>query len=144
VTSRPTLTNPTHQDQAKTGVSHSMQEYYRLQEILLKYSLLLLGPIFLAVWFFYSINIALNYLLGAIVGILYLRMLFKDVEKVGAGQGRIGSKGLLIFSGLIIIACRWQQLHVIPVFLGFLTYKAAIIVYMFESLLPKKQKSKTT
>lgn len=121
-----------------------MQEYYRLQEILLKYSLLLLGPIFLAVWFFYSINIALNYLLGAIVGILYLRMLFKDVEKVGAGQGRIGSKGLLIFSGLIIIACRWQQLHVIPVFLGFLTYKAAIIVYMFESLLPKKQKSKTT
>jgi len=117
-----------------------MQEYYRLQEILLKYSLLLLGPIFLAVWFFYSLNIALNYLLGAIVGILYLRMLFKDVEKIGVGKGRVGSKGLLIFSGLIIVACRWQQLHVIPVFLGFLTYKAAIIVYMFESLLPKKQK----
>ena len=136
VTSLPTIPN---QPEPTTEVKSSMQEYYQLQQRLLKYSLLLLGPIFASVWFFYTLNTALNYLLGATVGIIYLRMLFKDVEKVGAGKGRVGSKGLFIFGGLIIVACRWQQLHVIPVFLGFLTYKAAIMVYMFEGLLPKKQ-----
>lgn len=123
----------------ETKASNSMEDYYKLQQFLLKYSLLLMVLLFPLVWFFYSVNIAFNYLLGASVGILYLRMLFKDVEKIGVGKGRVGSKGLLIFSGLIIVACRWQHLHVIPVFLGFLTYKAAIMIYMFKSLMPQSQ-----
>jgi ATP synthase protein I len=123
----------------ETKASNSMEDYYKLQQLLLKYSLLLMVLLFPLVCFFYSVNIAFNYLLGASVGILYLRILFKDVEKIGVGKGRVGSKGLLIFSGLIIVACRWQHLHVIPVFLGFLTYKAAIMIYMFKSLMPQSQ-----
>jgi ATP synthase protein I len=141
VTSIPTQTSPTQQEQATKEVKNSMEEYYQLEQLLFKYSLLLLGVIFVAVWLFYSLNIALNYLLGAIGGIVYLRFLFKDVEKIGLSRGRVGSKGLFLFAGLIILACRWQQLSVIPVFLGFLTYKGAIIVYMFQSLMPEKQKN---
>ena len=117
----------------------SMEDYYKLQQLLLQYSLLLIPIVFPLVWFFYSIDVAFNYLLGASVGVLYLRILFKDVEKIGVSKGRVGSKGLMIFSGLIIVACRWQHLHVVPVFLGFLTYKVAIMIYMIQSLMPKSR-----
>jgi ATP synthase protein I len=139
VTLTSTFGEPTKKDQSIAKNFTAMDDYYKLQNILLKYSLLLLFPIFLAVWFFISINIALNYLLGACVGIFYLRMLFRDVEKVGLVKSRVGSKGLLIVSGLIILACRCQQLQVIPVFLGFLTYKASIVVYMFQGLFTKEK-----
>ncbi|BAZ46350.1 ATP synthase I [Chondrocystis sp. NIES-4102] len=115
-------------------VHDPMAEYYQLQQKLLLYTLALMGIIFVPVWYFYSLNIALNYLLGAGVGLVYLRMLGKEVESLGQPEQRLGVKGLGIFIILIIVASKWQQLHILPVFLGFLTYKPAIVIYTFESV----------
>lgn len=117
----------------------SMQEYYKLQSNLLLTTLAMTAIIFASVWIVYSLNIALNYLIGACTGVVYLRMLARNVEQLGRERERIGNTRLVLLVGLILIASRWNQLQIMPIFLGFLTYKAAIIFYMLRtSILPSQ------
>lgn len=111
----------------------AMREFYQLSQELLLWTLALTGIIFIFVWIFYSLNIALNYLIGACVGVVYLRMLAKDVEQM-SNEKRLSKNRFALFIGLIIVATQWQQLQILPIFLGFLTYKATLIVYMLQTL----------
>jgi ATP synthase protein I len=113
---------------------NSMAEYYQLKQELLKSTLILTVLIFGPVWFFYSLNTALNYLIGACTGVVYLRLLARNVEQLGKQKSHIGKTQLAVFIGLIIVATQWNQLQILPIFLGFLTYKAAIIVYMLRTV----------
>ena len=112
-----------------------MQEFYQLQQELLLTTLVLTGVIFASVLIFYPLNIALNYLLGACTGVVYLKVLARNVEQLGKEKQKLSKSHLAIFIGLIIVATQWNQLHVLPIFLGFLTYKATLIVYMLRTLL---------
>lgn len=118
----------------------SMQEYYQLQQELLLTTIILTGIIFVFVWYFYSLNIALNYLLGACTGVVYLKVLARNVGQFGREKSQIGKSQLVIFIGLIIVATQWKQLQVLPIFLGFLTYKGALIVYMLRTLMPSNSR----
>lgn len=116
----------------------AMEEYYQLQQNLLLTTLAFTGVIFFSVWLAYSLPIALNYLIGACGGVVYLRMLAKSVASIGRGSSRLGSGRLALVVGLVLVATRWQQLQVVPVFLGFLTYKGALIAYtLWTAVLPK-------
>jgi ATP synthase protein I len=118
-------------------VDAAMGEYYRLQQNLLICTVVFSGIIFFCVWITYSLPIALNYLIGACGGVVYLRMLAKNVANIGRGQQKVGSGRLAIVIGLILVASQWQQLQIVPVFLGFLTYKAALIAYtLWTAVLP--------
>jgi ATP synthase protein I len=135
------LTEPqTEATEKVTAATDTMKDYYQLQRTLLLLSLGLTGIIFISVWVFYSLNLALNYLLGACVGIVYLKLLAGEVEKIGTTGQRVGTKGLALFAAMIILASRWQELHIVPVFLGFLTYKVAIIVYTLQSVMAPEPK----
>jgi ATP synthase protein I len=112
-----------------------MQEYYQLKQTLLLVTLAMTGIIFLSVWVFYSLSTALNYLLGACTGMVYLRMLAKDVERLGQQKRGPSPARFALFIGLFIVATEWQKLQILPIFLGFLTYKAAIIAYVLQSTL---------
>lgn len=117
-----------------------MQEYYQLQQTLLLTTLVITGLIFVTVCLTYSLNIALNYLLGACVGLVYLRMLGKDVAAIGVSKRRLSSTRLALVAAVLILASQWQQLQIMPVFLGFMTYKAALIVYVLQTTLTPVQK----
>ena len=112
-----------------------MRDYYQLQRTLLLLSLSLTGIIFVCVWSAYSLDVALNYLVGAFVGIVYLKLLAGDVAQLGSVNKRMGTRGMGLFVILITVASQWHKMHILPVFLGFLTYKVAIIAYMLQSVL---------
>lgn len=112
----------------------SMEEYYQLQNELLLLTLALMLIAFISVWMAYSLNTALNYLIGACSGVVYLKLLAKSVEKLGREKSKVGKNQLALFIGLIVVASQVEQLQIVPIFLGFLTYKAALITYMLKAL----------
>lgn len=113
---------------AEIDNSESMEDYYALIRELFVTTAVLIGIVFPAVWFRYGVGVASNYLLGAFTGMLYLRLLGKNVEKLGQG-GAVGKSQVAVFAGVMIAAAKIEQLSVLPIFLGFLTFKAGIFVY---------------
>ncbi len=121
--------------------AESMQEFYQLSQELLIVTLALTGITFICVWIFYSLNIASNYLIGACTGVVYLRMLAKDVERLGREKKQLSQTRLALLIALILLASQWNQLKILPIFLGFLTYKAALIIYVIRTaFIPGSQK----
>jgi ATP synthase protein I len=131
--------NPTTPQDAQPGfeetepVNTSMDEFHQLYQKLLVITLVLSGIIFISVWIFYSLNTALNYLIGACTGVVYLKMLAKDVERLGGEKNSLSKNRFALVIGLIILATQWHDLHILPIFLGFLTYKATLLVYMVQT-----------
>jgi len=74
-----------------------MQEFYQLSQELLRLTCIDRDYFYLCLDF-YSLNIALNYLLGACTGVVYLRMLGKDVERLGR-QNRLSKTRFALFIG---------------------------------------------
>ncbi len=128
-------------EEGKAVTSNSMDEYYQLKKSIFFVTLAATGVITLLVYLSYSLTTALSYFIGACVGIIYLRMLAKDVEKVSGSNPRTGSGRLALFAGMIIVATQWDKLEVLPIFLGFLTYKLAIIFYILPNTLLATQES---
>ena len=131
------LPNVTDSPETSTSSSsEAMGDYYRLQKQLLMTTLVFTAIIFVSVWIGYSLHIALNYLIGACTGVVYLRMLSRNVERLGQSSGGISGGRLALVAGLILVASQWNQLEIMPVFLGFLTYKAALVGYTLWTTIP--------
>ena len=111
-----------------------MQEYVQLQRELFITTLVITGIAFFSTWIFYTLNTALNYVIGACTGVVYLKLLARNVEQLGREKEKVGKSQLALFVGLIIVASQLDQLQIISIFFGFLTYKAAVIVYMVKTL----------
>jgi ATP synthase protein I len=115
--------------------SDSMADFYQLRQELLLITLGLTAIAFPCVWFAYNLNIALNYLLGGLTGVAYLRLLAKNVEQLGYESAGVGRSHIAVFIGVMIFATQLKQLHVLPVFLGFLTFKATLLIYTLRTLI---------
>ncbi|MEL6602335.1 MAG: ATP synthase subunit I [Cyanobacteria bacterium J06614_10] len=119
---------------------NSMRDYYQLQQNLLRLTFAFSIVIFCSVWGLYSLNTALNYIVGACTGLVYFRMLAKSVGRIGREGSKPSSGRLAIFIGVMVVSTQWQQLSVLPVFLGFLTYKAALVTFViWTAVMPSQE-----
>lgn len=121
-----------------------LEDYENLKIRLFVITLVLSGFIFLAVTSLYGFKISLNYLLGACTGVVYLKMLANSVDQLGSQKKRLGYSRLGVFIGVMLLATRLDQLLILPIFLGFMTYKAGVLVYAAIDFLPKSNSSATT
>lgn len=82
----------------------------------------------------YSPGVAGNYLLGAMVGVVYLRMLGRSVAELGKTRSRLGVTRLALFVGLMVLAAKVKSLQILPIFFGFMTYKVTLLIYLVQTL----------
>jgi len=121
-------------ENSSTSVSDGMEDYDRLKFKLLVLTIASGVVIGLAVWFWYGWKIALSYAVGSLVGTIYFRMLTKSVDRLGGESNRLGLSRLGLFVLLIAIAAKSEYLEILPAFLGFLTYKVAVLVIVAQDL----------
>jgi ATP synthase protein I len=112
----------------------SMGEYQQLKRELYLITLAITGVAFVTVVVIYGWKISFSYLLGAVAGVVYLRLLAKDVDRIGNESVKLSPNRLALFVVLMLVAAKWHQLQILPVFLGFLTYKAALLIYIFRTI----------
>ena len=67
-------------------------------------------------------------LVGALAGVLYVRLLARSVAKLGNGSKKVGKLQLLVPVVLVLAAAKLPQLELLPALIGFLLYKPALIL----------------
>ncbi|MGB3239821.1 MAG: ATP synthase subunit I [Geitlerinemataceae cyanobacterium] len=135
----PVISNEVESDLTANVPDSGMDEYAQLKQELYGVTLILMGVIFVSVWVFYTRSIALNYLLGASTGLVYLRLLARDIDRLSQNFGSFSKTRFAVFIGTIVLATQLDGLQILPIFLGFLTYKATLIVYIVRLSLSPEQ-----
>ncbi len=111
-----------------------MAEYQHLKNQLMLWTAFLVGIVGAVVWLIYGTVIGQSFCLGGLVGIAYIGMLARSVDRIDRGKPRLGIARFGLFIALMILASRWQSLALLPAFLGFLTYKLAVLALMLRDL----------
>jgi ATP synthase protein I len=108
-----------------------MEGYYRFQNQLLTVTVMISVIICLGVWLKFSLSTALSYGLGTCAGLIYLRMLARNVAQIGV-ESRDSSGGrLALVAAVFLLSLKLEQIEFLPVFLGFLTHKLALVGHTF-------------
>lgn len=114
-----------------TPSEEPMDGYYRFQGQLLIVAMAISALAFMGVWLKFSLVTALSYGIGACAGLIYLRMLSRNVAQIGV-ESRDSSGGRLALVALVfLISLKLDQIEFLPVFFGFLTHKLALVGHTY-------------
>jgi len=82
---------------------------------------------------FLGFTFGLSIFIGAIAGIFYLRLLAKNVGKLGKESSGVSKLQLLVPVCLFIFASKLGSLDIFPAMMGFFIYKPSLIFYFSRS-----------
>ena len=105
-----------------------MEHFARLQFRLIVATLLVSLAAVLFASFYFDLFVARSLLVGAVAGLLYLRLLARSVARLGGESRKVGRFQLLVPALLVVAAAKSPQLDFLPAFIGFLLYKPALIL----------------
>ena len=74
-----------------------------------------------------GVDFSINVLIGALAGVLYLRLLARSIGSLGKSSKSVSKIQLLVPVLLVLAVSKLSQLELFPVLLGFLLYKPALI-----------------
>lgn len=144
-------------EQIEAAREESIRNYYKLKGDLLRYTILIGAACAASAYFTYSPEVSASYGIGVLGSLIYVRMLGNSVDSLGAGdmegrmRGALGSPRLLVPVVLVLAFNRWNkvlapeygllELQLIPILVGFFTYKAGTLVQVFAELLESARPS---
>lgn len=109
-------------------IDNGMDDYLRLQRrLVLATALVIALAVALTAWRFGPSN-ALSLLVGGLAGMLYLRLLARNVARFGVASKTLGKGQLLVPVLLVLVASRIPSMDVLPALVGFLLYKPALVI----------------
>ncbi|WP_255110512.1 ATP synthase subunit I [Synechococcus sp. RedBA-s] len=130
----PTLVPPAPSLESTTVVDkldNGMDEYLRLQRRLLLSTLVISVLAVPVAAYLFDRTTALSLSIGAVSGMLYLRLLARSVGRIGPDSKQVG-KGQLLVPVVLVLGCsRVPQLEILPALIGFLLYKPALLLQAF-------------
>ena len=77
-------------------------------------------------------------LVGALSGVLYLRLLARSIGKLGTSSKSVGKIQLIVPVLLVLAVSKLSQLELLPALLGFLLYKPSLV---FQILLESRSQA---
>jgi len=103
-------------------------EYMELQLRIFLFAIVFTAFAVLITAIFFDLQMATSLLVGALFGILYLRLLARGIGKLGKTSTSVSKIQLLVPVLLFFLVSRFSELELLPALLGFLLYKPALIV----------------
>jgi len=116
----------------------SSDEYVQLQQRIYRATLMVSVFAVTVSALFFELQVSISLLIGALSGVLYLRILARSIGKLGKNSKSVSKIQLFIPVFLVLAAAKLSQLDLIPALLGFLLYKPSLI---FQFLLESRLKA---
>ena len=114
-------------------------EYVSLQLRIFRINLAVTAFAVLGAILFVDLNAAISLFLGACSGIVYLRLLAKNIGSLGKSSSSVGKVQLIVPVVLVLVVAKVPDLHLLPSLVGFLLYKPSLIIqFLLEPYAQKK------
>lgn len=146
------------QEVIESRVDKTTQDYNRIKSDLQLLTAIFGGVGSAVAYVSYSTEVAFSYGVGLLGALTYVRMLGTSVDSLGqsgskgALRGALGQPRLLVPVVLVMFFNRWNgvvapeysllHLQLIPILVGFFTYKAATVVEVFRDALQASSQEK--
>ncbi len=118
-------------------MNDSAEEYVQLQQRIFKAALIVSAIAVSIAALFFESQASISLLIGALSGLIYLRLLARSIGRLGRNSKSVSKIQLVVPVLLVLAVSKLPQLELLPALLGFLLYKPSII---FQILLESRSR----